>query len=158
MDASGMPIDDEQVEALLAAARHAAARAYAPYSAFPVGAAVLTADGTIFAGCNIENASYGLTACGERVAVWTAVAAGHRAILAVAVATPATRGATPCGACRQVLNEFAPADADLVVILEGDGGPERIPLSALLPRSFGPRDLPAPDPPGAPSGDATAGA
>lgn len=157
MDASGMAIDDEQAEALLAAARQAAAGAYAPYSAFPVGAAVLTADGTVVAGCNIENASYGLTACGERVAVWTAVAAGHRTIRAVAVATPATRGATPCGACRQVLTEFAPADADLVVILEGEDGPERVPLAALLPRSFGPRDLPEPDPPVAPSSDATAG-
>ena len=145
-------LDPRQAEALLAAAREAAGRAYVPYSGFPVGAAVLTADGTVVTGCNVENASYGLTVCGERVAVWAAATAGHRAIRAVAVATPASLGATPCGACRQVLNEFAPADAELVVLLDGEGGPEQIPLSALLPRSFGPRDLPAAPHPEGPTG------
>lgn len=143
MDPSGMSLDDDEARLLLAAARRAAAGAYAPYSAFPVGAAVLTADGTIVPGCNIENASYGLTVCGERVAIWSAVAAGHRAIRAVAVVTPAAEGATPCGACRQVLNEFVPADGGLVVVLDAAAGPEQMLLSALLPRSFGPRDLPA---------------
>ncbi len=134
-------IDDERAAALLAAAREAAGRAYVPYSCFPVGAAALTADGTVVTGCNVENASYGLTVCAERVAVWAAAAAGHREVRAVAVVAPRARGTTPCGACRQVLNEFAPGGGELVVILEGETGPERTPLSALLPRSFGPRDL-----------------
>ena len=134
-------LSEEQAATLLAAARSAAQQAYAPYSAFPVGAAVLTADGSRVAGCNVENASYGLTVCAERVAVWTATAAGHRELRAVAVVAPRARGATPCGACRQVLNEFAPREGELEIVLEGDAGPERVPLSALLPRSFGPRDL-----------------
>lgn len=134
-------ISGSEAAALLAAARTAATMAYVPYSAFPVGAAVLTDDGSVVAGSNIENASYGLTVCGERVAAFTAAAAGHRVIRAIAVSTPRAVGATPCGACRQVLNEFAPRDADLVIILESASGPEQIPLSALLPRSFGPRDL-----------------
>lgn len=134
-------IDDERVAALLAAAREAAGRAYVPYSGFPVGAAALTADGAVVTGCNVENASYGLTVCAERVAVWAAAAAGHREVRAVAVVAPRAQGTTPCGACRQVLNEFAPREGDLQVILEGSTGPERMPLSALLPRSFGPRDL-----------------
>ena len=126
---------------MLDAARAAAERAYAPYSGFPVGAAALTDDGTVVAGCNVENASYGLTVCAERVAVWTAAAAGHRTVRAVAVVATKATGVTPCGACRQVLNEFAPPDAELIVVLEGPTGPEQVALSALLPRSFGPRDL-----------------
>ena len=130
-------LDGATAEGLLAAAREAAGGAYAPYSGFPVGAAVLTADGTVITGCNVENASYGLTVCAERVAVFAAAAAGHRELRAVAVVAPRALGATPCGACRQVLNEFAPAAADLIVVLEGPTGPEQVPLSALLPRSFG---------------------
>lgn len=126
---------------LLVAAQAAAEQAYAPYSRFPVGAAVLTDDGTVITGCNVENASYGLTVCAERVASWTAAAAGHRTIRAVAVVAPRAKGATPCGACRQVLNEFAPHDGDLIVILEGEAGPDVVPLSELLPRAFGPADL-----------------
>src|SRR5262245_17989238 len=96
-------------ERLLVAARGAATRAYAPYSS-PVGAAVLTADGTVVTGCNVENASYGLTVCAERTAVFSAVAAGHRTIVGVAVTAPRVVTITPCGACRQVLNEFKPRD------------------------------------------------
>jgi cytidine deaminase len=136
-----MSIDESTAGRLLQAAREAAERAYAPYSAFPVGAAALTADGQVVTGCNVENASYGLTVCAERVATFAAVAAGHRELRAVAVFAPKVRGVTPCGACRQVLNEFKPAGGDLLVILEGDQGPEIVPLSDLLPRSFGPRDL-----------------
>ena len=134
-------LTEAEAETVLQAARAAAARAYAPYSGFPVGAAALTADGNLVAGCNVENASYGLTVCAERVAVWGAIAAGHTAIRAVAVVAPRAQGTTPCGACRQVLNEFAPPGADLIVVLDGQNGPEQIPLSDLLPRSFGPRDL-----------------
>ncbi len=134
-------IDPALAERLLAAAREAATRAYVPYSGFPVGAAALTDGGTVVTGCNVENASYGLTVCAERVAAFTAAAAGHRTLRAVAVVAPRLRGVTPCGACRQVLNEFKPAADELVVILEGDAGPEQVPLGELLPRSFGPRDL-----------------
>ncbi len=135
------PIDERRIGQLLEAARTAAAHAYVPYSRFPVGAALLTADGTVITGCNVENASYGLTVCAERVAIWTAAAAGHRAVRAIAVVAPKALGATPCGACRQVLNEFAPRDSDLLVVVEGADGPEPVVLSALLPRSFGPTDL-----------------
>lgn len=82
-------------------------QSYAPYSRFRVGAAVLTGDGTVFTGCNVENASYGLTTCAERVAIQTAVACGCRTIQALAVVASGNSSPTPCGACRQVLAEFA---------------------------------------------------
>lgn len=135
------PLDEGLVERLLNVARSAAANAYVPYSSFPVGAAVLTADGTIVGGVNIENASYGLTVCGERVAIFTAAAAGHRIIRAVAVSAPKAAGTTPCGACRQVINEFKPLDADLIVVLDSADGAVQMPLRSLLPEAFGPRDL-----------------
>jgi cytidine deaminase len=126
---------------LLARARAAAANAYAPYSGFPVGAALLAADGQIYAGCNVENASIGLTVCAERSAVSAAVAAGQREILAVAVSAPKAAGTTPCGACRQVLNEFRPDAAELVVILDDRQGGESVRFTDLLPRGFGPKNL-----------------
>jgi cytidine deaminase len=134
-------IDRVTAEQLLVAAREAATRAYAPYSQFPVGAALLTDDGTVITGCNVENASYGLTVCAERTAVFSAAAAGHRTVVAVAVTAPRLAAVTPCGACRQVLNEFKPRDRDLIVILDSLAGPEQVPLDALLPRAFGPIDL-----------------
>src|SRR4051795_12410190 len=118
-------------------ARAAAERAYAPYSSFPVGAAVLTASGEIITGCNVENASFGLTCCAERVACFTAASAGHRTLLAVAVTAPRVASVTPCGACRQVLNEFKPEDRPLIVVLEGEKGPAQVLLDDLLPRAFG---------------------
>jgi cytidine deaminase len=130
-------VDRDLAERLLQAAREAATRAYVPYSEFPVGAAVLTGDGNVITGCNVENASYPLTVCAERTAVATAVAAGHREIVAVAVTAPKVPTVTPCGGCRQVLNEFQPPSDDLLVILDGADGPEILPLDALLPRSFG---------------------
>lgn len=126
---------------LLATARAMTERAYVPYSGFPVGAAILTEDGSIIPGVNIENASYGLTICGERTAAVTAVAQGHRTFRAVAISTPRAPGATPCGACRQVLNEFKPATGPLTVILDGADGPIVMDLDHLLPAAFGPRDL-----------------
>lgn len=118
-------------------------RAYAPYSRFAVGAAVLAAgdeDAAAFAGCNVENASFGLTICAERNAVFQAVAAGVRNLAAVVVVTGAPEPTMPCGACRQVLREFGP---DMVVIGATLGGKvARFRLGDLLPGSFGPEDLP----------------
>jgi cytidine deaminase len=126
---------------LLTRARRAAGYAYAPYSDFPVGAAVLTADGSILTGCNVENASIGLTICAERAAICAAVGAGHREITAVAVSAPKSARTTPCGACRQVLNEFRPAARDMTVILDDGQSGEAIPLGELFPAAFGPRNV-----------------
>jgi len=123
-------------EILLAAARAAASKAHAPYSSFRVGAAVL-ADGVVHAGCNVENASYGLAICAERVAIFAAITAGARRIDAVAVAcVDADAGATPgslmpCGACRQVMAEFAAPD--MPVLVDGAGS---FTLADLLPVPF----------------------
>ncbi|MEZ4507114.1 MAG: cytidine deaminase [Thermomicrobiales bacterium] len=132
---------EAMVEQLMEAAMRAADRAYAPYSNFPVGAAVLTADGAIVTGCNVENASYPVTNCGERVAICTAVAGGARTITAVAVYAPRVETVTPCGACRQIINEFKPADDELWMIFSSASGPFVVPFSEILPRAFGPRDL-----------------
>lgn len=136
-------LDAATIDRMLAAARDAAGRAYVPYSHFPVGASVLTGSGEIVSGVNIENASYGLTVCGERVAVFRAAAEGHRELRAVVVSAPKAPGTTPCGACRQVLNEFKGPSGDLVVILDNGTGetPTIMPLATLLPHAFGPHDL-----------------
>lgn len=125
-------------EELLARAVAARAGAYAPYSDFAVGAAVLDADGTIWTGANVENASYGLSMCAERSAIFHAVASGARAFEAVAVAGPDGVRTLPCGACRQVLWEFAPG---LRVVYDDDGRVNEIPLAALLPHAFGAEQL-----------------
>lgn len=127
-----MITDHEQQ--LIDAACAARTEAHAPYSGFAVGAALLTHDGRIIAGCNVENASYGLTLCAERVAVVRAVAEGQTAWRAIAIASPG--GAAPCGACRQVLAEFC---TDLPVLLVDADAPDRIrrtTLAALLPDRF----------------------
>ena len=134
-------ISEEIARNLIEVARDFATRAYVPYSNFPVGAAVLTADGTIVGGVNIENASFGLTCCGERTAIFTAAAQGHRTIAAVAVSAPRQPGTTPCGACRQVLNEFKPDHGELIVLLDTGAEPIQTTLGTLLPDAFGPRDL-----------------
>jgi cytidine deaminase len=132
-------ISDLDREALVAAAGEARERAYAPYSGFQVGAALLTDDGSRFTGANVENASYGLSMCAERTAVFHAAAQGVRRLQAVAVVASNDEPTWPCGACRQVLYEFGP---DLVVISEGKGGRrEERSLSELLPEAFGPNDL-----------------
>lgn len=120
--------------ALMARAERARKRAYAPYSRFHVGAALLTADGKVYEGCNIENASFGLSICAERNAIWKAVSEGVRAFEAVAVTAGPKHGASPCGACRQVLHEFAP---DLWVIWRnGRGGLVKKRLGRLLDSAF----------------------
>jgi homotetrameric cytidine deaminase len=116
--------------------------AYAPYSRFAVGAAVETSDGRRFTGANVENASYGLTVCAERNAVFAAVLAGARALAAVAVCGPDGASTPPCGACRQVLAEFGAPDVPLSYA-RGDGTWADTTLGALLPAAFAPAALDA---------------
>ena len=127
---------------LLAAARTVQEQAYAPYSRYRVGAALETEDGAIYVGCNVENASYGLTNCAERVAIGAAVSAGARRFRRLVVVTDSDPPAPPCGACRQVLLEFGP---DLVVESVGPRRGMRWVLSELLPASFGSEMLPTND-------------
>ena len=125
---------------LKAAAKAASQHAHAPYSHFRVGAAVLSDRGTIHAGCNVENASYGLTICAERNAIFQAVAQGARKIRALAVYTPTDAPTTPCGACRQVLAEFG-RDAPIFCCTDDDASDELYTLAELLPNAFGPDSL-----------------
>ncbi len=125
---------ETEIQALVAAAKDACSRAYCPYSRFPVGAAVRTADGRVFAGCNVENASFGLTVCAERSAIFNAIGAGAREISTLVVYTPTEAPVTPCGACRQVLLEFG-RDADVVCACSG-GRPLSFKAPDLLPHGF----------------------
>jgi cytidine deaminase len=128
------------MRALVQAARAAADRAYAPYSRFRVGAALLTRSGRVFTGCNVENASYGLTNCAERGAVFNALSEGEREFRAIAVYADTKAFTAPCGACRQVLAEFAP---NLEVVLANRSGETRTTtLGRLLPDQFGRRKGP----------------
>ncbi len=122
------------IEALIEQARKSRANAYAPYSVYHVGAAVLGANGRVYSGCNIENLSYGLTVCAERNAVAAMIADGCREIQAVAVVT--RDGGTPCGACRQVLLEFAPKPEEVQVICVGDESRVDYNLAELFPAGF----------------------
>jgi cytidine deaminase len=125
----------ERQEEMLAAARAAFKNAHAPYSNFRVGSAVLTERGAMYSGCNVENASYGLTICAERNAIFAAVASegsGMR-ITAVAVATERDGPCAPCGACRQVIFEFGP---DALVLFRGQSGTEQVEIAKLLPEGF----------------------
>lgn len=133
-------MNDEQ---LIAAAREAAAQSYSPYSRFPVGAALLFADGAVVTGTNIENASYGLGLCAETVAVGKAMADGKRGgLVRVAVTGPGEDPITPCGRCRQVLNELAQlGGTDPEILCVGPAQTHRVKLSDLLPHAFGPASL-----------------
>ncbi len=130
-------------KALVAAARMAARQAYAPYSHFSVGAALLFSDGSVVTGANIENASTGLSLCAETVAVAKAMSEGVRGGLeAVAVVGPGSRPVTPCGRCRQVLSELARlGGTDPAVLCASEGEDLEIPLSELLPHAFGSGNL-----------------
>jgi len=132
-------LTDEMLNRLLAAAKSASEQAYCPYSHFRVGAAVLGGTGRIHAGCNIENASFGLTICAERAAMARAITDGETFLQAVVIFTPTPQPTAPCGACRQALNEFGPT-MDCVCVCDGH---ERIvtTLAELLPRAFGPKNL-----------------
>ena len=130
-------VTDVQKHTLLQAACAVRERAYAPYSNYKVGAAILTADGQIFSGVNVENASYGLSICAERSAIFTAVSEGVQEILAVAICT--SNVGSPCGACRQVMVEFA---GDMPVYLtDTEGNVRETTLHNLIPEYFGPGHL-----------------
>jgi cytidine deaminase len=130
----GAPVQDTNYQNLISAAKDAREGAYCPYSKFKVGAAVLTGKGNIFTGCNIENASYGLTVCAERVAIFKAVSAGERNIKAIAIVLEAPDFGAPCGACRQVIYEFG-KDAD-VIMATVNGKYEIKKIKDLLPYAF----------------------
>jgi cytidine deaminase len=130
---------DRVTTMLLERALGAMSRAYAPYSGFRVGAALLGADGSIAEGCNVENAAYPAGICAERSAVAAAVARGVRAFEAIAIATEAEEPTPPCGICRQVLEEFSPHV--LVISVTRDGRKARWTLDELLPRAFTPKSL-----------------
>lgn len=136
----GAGVATETARELLRRAVQARSNAYAPYSGFSVGAALLARDGTVHTGVNVENAAYGLTLCAERAAVVRAISDGVREFSAVAIVGPEDDVAcAPCGSCRQVLHEVAP---DLLVVMPGGGGDPLItPLSELLPFAFGPERL-----------------
>ncbi|MGH7508659.1 MAG: cytidine deaminase [Gemmatimonadales bacterium] len=125
-------------DSLVVAARNAQSRAYAPYSNFRVGAALESAEGEVFLGCNVENASYGLTICAERAAVFAAVSAGATRFRRAVVVSDVDPPAAPCGACRQVLAEFG---LDLPIDGVGSQRTLRWILSDLLPAAFGPEQL-----------------
>ncbi len=138
-DMATAPGLDSPLQRLIAEARRVAQRAYCPHSHFPVGAAVEAEGGELFAGCNVENASFGLTICAERNAVFQMVAHGHRQIRTVVIYTPTAEPTAPCGACRQVLNEFGPR-ARVVSVCDGPGLIDTT-LERLLPHAFGPGNL-----------------
>lgn len=134
-----MRIARATISKLKSAAKDASRHAYCPYSHFRVGAAVLTEGGEIFSGCNVENTSYGLTICAERSAVFQAVARGARKIRAVVIYTPTKTPTAPCGACRQVINEFG---TEAVIYSFCDGSQVlKDKLSNLLIHAFGPASL-----------------
>jgi cytidine deaminase len=132
-------ISKPKLNELRLASIKAAGRAYCPYSHFAVGAAVLAANGKIFSCCNVENASYGLTICAERNAIFIAVASGSQQIVAVAIYTPTPAPSAPCGACRQVINEFGPK-AEIYSFCKGRKI-LRVSLGELLKHAFGPKNL-----------------
>lgn len=127
------------IDGLIQAARQARRNAYAPYSHYAVGAAVLTKSGKIFAGCNVENAAYPSGLCAERIAIFKAVSEGERELLALAVVT--SNAGSPCGACRQVFSEFAQDETEIVIADETGRVHNKFALKDFLPERFGPQHL-----------------
>lgn len=130
---------EHQIRELVEKAREAYIQAYAPYSRYPVGAAALFSSGRFYTGCNVENASFGLTVCAERNAIFQGVSRGERHLAGIAIAVPAESFPTPCGACRQVIREFT--EDCPVILVDGAGQVKIKQLSALLPDAFGPDSL-----------------
>lgn len=131
-------LTDEERQALIELANEARRRAYAPYSKYPVGAALRTSTGRLYTGCNVENAAYPQCMCAERVAIFKAVSEGETQFDVIAIVTP--NGGSPCGGCRQVLAEFG-LDT-IVLIADGEGQLlSELPIGDLLPGAFGPEDL-----------------
>lgn len=134
-----MKVSSRLIVRLERLAQRVAERSYAPYSRFAVGASVLASSGKVYSGTNVENASYGLCNCAERTAIFSAVSAGERQITCVVVYTPTSVATPPCGACRQVINEFGP-NARVISICESDNRIDTT-LDTLLPGAFGPNNL-----------------
>lgn len=132
-------VSPDQIQELSRLAQEAYKNAYVPYSHYPVGAATLWGSGRTVSGCNVENASYGLTICAERNSIFHAASHGERELRAVAIAVPTEAFPSPCGACRQVLREFT--QECLVILVNGKGQTKTTSLKALLPESFGPEFL-----------------
>ena len=130
------------MDSLVEAARAAIEESYAPYSDYDVGAAIETADGSVYTGCNVENANYSNSLHAEELAIGSAIADGHREFERIAVSSGARDGVTPCGMCRQTLAEFADADLE-VVCDEGDGEVSAYTLGELLPNTISPETLSA---------------
>jgi cytidine deaminase len=129
----------EEFKKLIKEAEKARKRAYTPYSKFKVGAAVLSSDGKIFSGCNIENASFGMSVCAERVAIFKAISEGSTKFKAIAVIGDTDKPCSPCGACRQVISEFGEEILLIMANLKGDVKIKKI--GELLPEAFGKKDL-----------------
>lgn len=133
-------MSDESFEQLIETAKAARLKSIAPFSNFLVGAAVKTQDGKVYTGCNVESASYGLTVCAERVAIWKALSEGERHFTALAIVADTENLTPPCGTCRQIIHEFCKDDATIVLAnLRGDT--ETCKMAELLPRAFDARFL-----------------
>ena len=132
-------LETQVLQELIDKAQAAYQQAYVPYSNYPVGAAALFSSGVIYCGCNVENASYGLTVCAERNAIFQAVAQGERELKGIAIAVPTDVFPSPCGACRQVIREFV-VDCP-VILINGQGETRETSLKTLLPDAFGPEFL-----------------
>jgi cytidine deaminase len=133
-------MEEELKEKLFKEAKKAQKNAYVPYSEFPLGAAVLTEDGSIYSGANIENSAYGLTNCAERSAIFSAVSSGNRKIEALLLVSSTENPVTPCGSCRQVINEFADGEIEIIMMTE-DGKELSMSNQELLPGAFSDKSM-----------------
>ena len=138
---NGFELTEQKINQLVELALRARERAYVPYSHFRVGACLMSKNGTLYCGCNIENAAYTPTNCAERTAVFKAVSEGKKDFLAIAVVGDREEPLTPCGVCRQVLTEFVDGSTFEVIMEDGAGGIKVMKLEELFPASFSPKDL-----------------